>query len=274
MKYYSYARVSTETQRNGYGLEAQRVSVNQYAHEHGFAITEHYTDEGISGNIADDAEDDAINKRVGLMRLLDALRPGDTVIVLNTSRLWRSDLAKAIVRRELIRRRAHVISVEQPNYDLYAKDPNDFLINAIMESLDVYERMTINAKLARGRTVKAIGGDKPAGALPYGYAYTKDKKHVQEVQEEAEVVKLIFSLAQKGHSVERIAVALCERGSASRRGAWSRGSIYNILRNPFYTGVLMHQGKEIPGNHPAIISKVQFGKVAAQLSKRRKRASA
>lgn len=271
--YYSYARVSTETQRNGYGLEAQCESITKYALDHGLTIAAHYADEGISGNLADDAADDAINKRVGLMRLLDALRPGDTVIVLNTSRLWRSDLAKAIVRRELIRRRAHVLSVEQPTYDLYAKDPNDFLINAIMESLDVYERMTINAKLARGRTVKAVGGDKPAGALPYGYAYTKDKKHVQEVQEEVEVVRLIFSLAQKGYSVGRIAVALCERGSESRRGAWSRGSIYNILRNPFYTGVLVHQGREIPGNHPAIISKVQFGKVAAQLAKRRKRSA-
>lgn len=272
MKYYSYARVSTDTQRNGYGLDAQRIAAEKYASDHGLTITMHYADEGVSGNLADDAADDAINKRVALMGLLNELDEGDAVIVLNTSRLWRSDLTKVIVRRELIRRKAKLISIEQPTYDLYAKDPNDFLINSIMEILDAYERMTISAKLSRGRTVKANKGDKPAGLLPYGYEYTPDKKHVQIVPEEAEAVRLMFTLSHKGQSLERIAVALTDKEYAPPRGkSWNRGSVYAILRNPFYTGILQHQGKEIPGNHPAIISKVLFGKVAAQLSKRRKR---
>ncbi|MDR0453610.1 MAG: recombinase family protein [Deferribacteraceae bacterium] len=44
-----------------------------------------------------------------------------------------------------------------------------------------------------------------------------------------------------------------------------------MLRNTFYTGVLTHQQTNITGNHEAIISKLQFGKVQKQLERRNKR---
>jgi len=270
MKYYSYCRVSTETQsEKGYGLEAQRSEIEKYAAAHGYKLEACYTDAGISGNIKDTDDDDAINKRAGLIDMLAALEADDVVIVLNTSRLWRSDMPKAIIRRELMRRNARVISIEQPKYDLYSKDPNDYLINAIMEALDVYERMSISLKLARGRTVKANGGDKPAGVCPYGYQYSADKKHVEVNAAEAQLVKFMFTEGQKGRTLGQIADALNAKAILTRNGKeWSRGSVRAILRNPFYTGELSHQGKTIKGNHEPIISKIQFGKVAAQLEKR------
>ena len=270
MSYYGYTRVSTETQsEKGYGLDAQQEAIKKYSKEQGIAIAEYFTDAGISGNLKDDDADDAINKRQGLISLLSALNDGDTVIVLNTSRLWRSDLTKAIVRRELIKRNAHVVSIEQPRYDLYSKDPNDYLINAIMEALDVYERMSISLKLARGRTIKATTGAKPAGACPYGYQYAPDKKSVIINDAEAQAVKLMFTEAQKGYSLSQIADTLKEKGILTRHGKeWSRGTIQAILRNNFYIGVLMHQKQPIKGTHTPIISKIQFGKVAAQLEKR------
>lgn len=270
MSYYGYTRVSTETQsEKGYGLDAQQEAIKKYSKEQGIAIAEYFTDAGVSGNLKDDDADDAINKRQGLISLLSALNDGDTVIVLNTSRLWRSDLTKAIVRRELIKRNAHVVSIEQPRYDLYSKDPNDYLINAIMEALDVYERMSISLKLARGRTIKAKTGAKPAGACPYGYQYAPDKKSVIVNDVEAQAVKLMFTEAQKGCSLSQIADTLKEKGILTRHGKeWSRGTIQAILRNNFYIGVLMHQKQPIKGTHTPIISKIQFGKVAAQLEKR------
>ena len=63
-------------------------------------------------------------------------------------------------------------------YDIRSKNPSEYLINAIMEALDVYDRMMISMKLARGRATKAQHGDKPAGVCPYGYQYSKDKKSV------------------------------------------------------------------------------------------------
>ena len=269
-EFYGYIRVSTETQaEKGYGLDAQRTEIEKYAKQNGIELKTIFEDAGISGNLKDDDADDAINKRQGLIEMLAALNEGDTVIVLNTSRLWRSDMTKAIVRRELIKHGAKVISVEQPRYDLYSKDPNDYLINAIMEALDVYERMSISLKLARGRTTKAKGGDKPAGVTPYGYEYAADKKSVIVNAAEAQLVRFMFTEGQKGRTLSQIADALNSKGILTRRGnEWSRGSVRAILINRFYTGELIHQGKPIKGNHEAIISKVQFGKVAAQLDKR------
>lgn len=272
MKWYGYGRVSTETQaEKGYGLEAQTREINRFCEAAGIDLAHMFVDAGISGNMKDTDDDEAISKREGLMDLLSCLAEGDTVIVLNTSRLWRSDMTKAIVRRELMKRRAKLVSIEQPKYDLYTKDPNDYLINAIMEALDVYERMSISLKLARGRTVKAKGGDKPAGVCPLGYRYTQDRKHVEIDPEEAAVVRTIFTEGQKGLSLNKIAAILNGRGITTRRGKqWSAGNVQVILHNRFYIGELQHQGKPIKGTHEPIISKVQFGKCQAQLERRRR----
>lgn len=271
-KYYGYIRVSTETQaEKGFGLEAQRDEIKKFAAANGFTLKNIFEDAGISGNIKDTDDDDAINKRTGLIEMLAELSDGDAVVVLNTSRLWRSDMTKAIIRRELIRRKARIISKEQPKYDLYSKDPNDYLINAIMEALDVYERMSIALKLARGRTVKAKGGDKPAGVCPYGYEYAADKKSVIVNEDEAATVKKMFTLGQTGVSLQKIADAINATGAVTRHGKpFSKGTVSAILNNRFYVGELTHAGQTIKGNHTAIISRVQFGKVASQLEKRKR----
>lgn len=268
--FYGYIRVSTETQaEKGYGLEAQENGIRDYAARAGITLETIFRDAGISGNLKDTDDDEAISKRAGLMELLSTVAEDDTVIVLNTSRLWRSDMTKAIVRRELMKRSVKLISIEQPKYDLYSKDPNDYLINAIMEALDVYERMSISLKLARGRSVKANKGDKPAGVCPFGYRYTQDRKHIEPDPDEARVVKMMFTEGQKGKSLWQIANFLNDQNIKTRRGCtWSAGSVQVVLRNNFYTGILTHQGREIKGNHEPLISKVQFGKVSAQISRR------
>ena len=273
MKYYGYARVSTDTQaEKGFGLEEQQRSIRDYARENSLHLEEpFFVDAGISGAIKDTDADEAINKRQALIELLGSLEEGDAIIVANTSRLWRSDNTKVLIRRELMRKRCKIISVQQPQYDLYATNPNDRLVTGLMELLDEWERLSIALKLARGRTMKAKGGDKPAGICPTGYRYTADKKHIEIDPEEAAIVRLIFTEGQKGQSLQQIANTLNTRGLMTRRGKqWGAGSVQVILRNRFYVGELMHQGKPIKGNQEPLISKVQFGKCQAQLDKRRR----
>ena len=286
-KYYGYIRVSTETQsEKGYGLDAQREAIQKYADENGITITSIFRDAGKTANIHDDADDDELTKRHALMDLLSQVEKGDTIIILNTSRLWRSDMTKVLIRRELMKRGTKIISVEQPKYDLYTKDPNEYLINSMMEIIDCYDRMSIALKLARGRSVKAHKGNKPAGICPFGYQYAEDKKSVIIVQDEAQTVKYIFSEAQKGTSLQKIADKLNEQGIRTRyagqerktkngesvtvSGEWTRGTIHAMLHNRFYIGELEHAGQTIPGNHEAIISKIQFGKVNAALARKHK----
>lgn len=269
--FYAYYRVSTETQaEKGGGLETQRQNVAKYCELHNIHLDGEFTDAGITGALKDTDDDDAISCRPALVELLATVKDGDTVIVLNTSRLWRSDMAKVIIRRELMKKHANVVSVENERFNLYTSNPNDRFMDGIMELMDEWERLTIAMKLSKGRTAKAMKGDKPAGVVPFGYQYTSDKKHVVVDPGEAATVRMMFSAAQKGESLQRIAELLNDKGMTTRSGkAWTRGLVHSILHNRFYTGVLMHQGKTITGNHDAIISRVQFGKVAAQMEKRR-----
>ena len=277
-KAYGYIRVSTETQeKKGYGMDTQREDLEQYAVDKGLELEGIFTDAGISGALADDEDGDALAKRQGLLEMLDTISEGDTIIVKNTSRLWRSDNAKALIRREIIKRKAHIASVEQPTYDIYTKDPNERLINSIMEALDEYERLSIALKLARGRATKARKGAKPAGVTPFGYRYTLDKKGVEINEAEAKAVKQAFSMAQAGDSLQAIAATLMKQGITTRRTSqgkpnttWTRQTVHYMLKNDFYTGQLQHGSLSITGTHQPIISKVQFGKVSARLTRNRR----
>jgi DNA invertase Pin-like site-specific DNA recombinase len=116
--FYAYYRVSTETQaEKGGGLDTQRQNIEKYCADHGITLAGSFTDAGISGAVKDTDDDDAIIKRPALVEMLATLNDGDTVIVMNTSRLWRSDTAKVIIRRELMKHKVHVIAVENERFD-------------------------------------------------------------------------------------------------------------------------------------------------------------
>lgn len=266
MATYGYIRVSTETQaEKGGGLDVQEKALKTYAAEHGLTLDKIFSDAGISGTKESRPALDAL--------LLETLKDGDTIIVHNTSRLWRDIFAQATIMKSVMNAKARIVSIDDPEFDVYKymTDPSNFMITGMMGMLDQWERMTIARKLARGRTAKATNGDKPAGVCPYGYQYTEDRKHVIINENEATLVKFMFTEGQKGRSLGQITDALNAQGLTTRQGKqWSRGGVQGILRNVFYTGVLMHQGKPITGNQEPIISKVQFGKVAKQLEARKR----
>lgn len=280
-KYYGYIRVSTKTQeKEGYGLEVQERAIRDYASAHGFQITEIFKDV-ITGTKENRRDLDRL--------LIETIKEGDVIIVHNTSRLWRDIFAQATVMKAVMNAKAHIRSIDDPEFDVYKfmTDPSNFMITSMMGMLDQWERMTIARKLARGRTVKANQGNKPAGICPYGYKYADDKKTVVIDEEQAQTVRFIFSEAQKGNSLQKIADALNERGIPTKygegktitrkdgstevySGEWKRGTVHNIIHNRFYVGELEHDGQTIQGNHEPIISKIQFGKVNASLSRRHK----
>jgi DNA invertase Pin-like site-specific DNA recombinase len=259
-KVYGYIRVSTETQADkGYGLDTQRQAIEKYCTDNSLELLNIFADEGITGTIGDN---DDISKRQGLVDLLDTLNGTNTVVVMNTSRLWRDDGAKVFITREIRKLKGNIISIEQPKYSLYSKDPQDYIYNSLMEILDQYDRLNINMKLAKGRTTKANKGDKPAGLTTFGYNYSVDKKSIVVDKKEASIIKNIFNLYQSGKSIQDIADTLNKKGIKTRRDCnWSKEGLRLILRNKFYTGIVTHQGREIKGNHEALISTEQFNTV-------------
>lgn len=260
---YIYIRVSTKTQADkGYGLVTQQRAIKDYCKQHNYKIAGTFIDKGISGTSLD---------REGLTDLLAAFNGIRKVIVLNTSRLWRDDAAKVLIQRALKQAEADVVSVEQPTYSIYTNDPNDFLINSMMELLDQYERLSINMKLAKGRKTKARSGSKACGTAPLGYRWTNTAE-IEIDPNAVEVVKLVFKMYLQLSSVGKLKNYLDDNGYVSnRRKSFSKQALADILSNDFYIGAISHGTIKAKGLHEPIITKTVFNRVQKTLSANRKR---
>jgi site-specific DNA recombinase len=265
---FSYRRVSTKTQTEKYGLVAQKAKIEEFAAMHNIKIVDDFVDAGISGAMSAEFDEDIeveddITKREGLLDMIhafDKYPSVSAVLIFQKSRLWRDDNVKLYVMRELRKRGVEIISVCEPTYSLYSTDPSEYFINGVLDLLDVYERMSINAKLATSRRVKAIKSrQKPAGLLPFGYQYSDDKKGVVVNEKEAEVVRKIFELAAQDFRVAEISAYLIDRGCKTRKGNdFLPQMIYPILHNDFYVGVLTHDGVKYKGRHEPLVNRADW----------------
>lgn len=262
-KVFGYIRVSTPTQaEKGFGLRTQKQAIKDYCRSHNYELVQVFVDEGVSGTKID---------RKGLTDLLAAFNGIRKVIVLNTSRLWRSDTAKVLIQRTLKHSNADVISIEQPTYSLYTNDPSDFLLNGIIELLDQYERLNINLKLAKGRKTKAKSGIKACGVAPMGYRWNSNAE-IEIDPEGAEVVKLIFDRYLELGSIGKLKKYLDGNMYTTQRGnSYSKQALLDILTNEFYKGIVTHGTVNTIGKHKPIISAALFKRVQSKLIANKKR---
>lgn len=258
MNVIGYVRVSTQGQaKDGYSLAYQQDEIRSYCQEQGWNLMNIYSDEGISGAKVD--EEALEVDRIGFQSMLAALstQSFDAVVVLNTSRLWRSDIVKVLVHREFKKHEVDVRSIEQPTYSIHKKDPNDFLINGLMELLDQYQRLEIALKLSRGRSKKAQQGGYAGGRATFGYKAKKGQKCIQVDEKQAKTVRRVFQLKEQHPTwtLTSIAEALIEEGFTTQQGSmFTKVQVKRILdKRDFYSGIYRYGDISAEGLHQAIL---------------------
>lgn len=105
------------------------------------------------------------------------------------------------------------------------------------------------------------------GIVPFGYKAV-DKKLVID-KKNAKIVENIYSSYIENQSIAKIIKELLTNNIKDSKGSTlSKGRIYNILRNPIYTGRIKYDGKLLKGNHKPIMSEDIFD-IAQKIHKKR-----
>lgn len=253
-----YIRVSTANQvKEGYSLGEQLDEIEKFCKANGFNLVDTFKDEGKSGAKTD--KDEEKIEREGLLDMLDRIKEGDIkyIVVLSTNRLWRSDMVKMIIHRELKRYGVDIKSIDTPTYSIYTSNPTDVLINGVLEVLDRYERLDIARKLARGRKKKAEGGGYSGGGVPYGYKAVRGAKVIEIVPEEARMVRRVFELSGEypNMSLRKMASQLTTEGYKGRKGKNIGPMLVKRIlgHEDFYRGFIKYGGVEFIGRHDPIL---------------------
>lgn len=244
-----YARVSRDdTRQDGRNLDGQIEMGQAYATKRGYTI------------IAELKEDDkgASGADINLPKLNEVREMAhngqlDVLIVREIDRLSRSLAKQLIIEQELKREGVEIEYVlgEYPN------PPEGNFMRHIRATVAEYEREKITERTNRGRYSKVKAGSVfVSGNAPYGYRLVQDKnQQLLEINEtDAIVVKQIFEWYLSGLSTRKIAERLSTMDiptyADSRPlptdqlkkkravGAWSRGTIFHLLKNETYAGEL------------------------------------
>lgn len=279
----AYARVSTDSDEQLSSYEAQVDFYTQHIKsnpEWEFVFV--YTDEGISGTNT--------KKRNGFNRMIaDALSGKiDLILTKSISRFARNTVDSLVAVRKLKEKGVEVYFEKENIYTLDAKGE---VLLTIMSSLAQEESRSISENVTWGIRKNMVDGKI---SLPYKHflGYKKGKDNRPEiVEEEAEIVRKIYSLFLEGKTIRNIAQCLTEQGIPTPGGKkqWSVSTVTSILSNEKYKGdarlqktytvdFLSKKKRKNTGelnqyyiedSHPAIIDPKTFDLVQNEMKKRR-----
>lgn len=242
-KVYCLYRVSDPRQVQDNDIPMQRIACHTYAECHGWEIVREFTERGVSGYKLHMEERDAIVqiKEAALLEKFDIL------LVFMFDRIGRRDDETPFVVEWLVRHGVAVWSVceGEQRFDNHV----DKLTNYIRSWQAAGESERISERTRTRIRQITEEGYYTGGVCPYGYQLVhmgRTNRKGQPVYdlaihpEEAKVVKFVFeTVAYGGGTACQLAKALNERKRYPKSGKpWSPSSLYGLLRNPLYTGVL------------------------------------
>lgn len=252
----AYYPVSTDLQKEEGTIEVQKMKVREFATKNGYVITCEFSDDGVSGGLAE---------RPGLRQLLDSLTSTEAkyILIYKLDRLARDLYIQEGLIKEFNKTSKELISTLEP--DLDGSDPFRKAFRQMLGVFSEFEKAMIALRLEGGRERKAKNGGWHGGRI-YGYDNQDGNLIINEV--ESEVVNLIFGLRKKKQSYRRIAQELAALNKLTKRGnvIWRSSTVKKIASNPIYKkGLITYKGMTYPSQAQIIIRGADNSWVSSQI---------
>ena len=238
-KAVAYLRVSTDTQVEGYSLDAQLASIERYAKAYDIDIVKTYKDEGKSGK--------SVKGREDFIRMFEDIEAGtisvDYVMVFKLSRFGRNSADVLISLQRLQEYNVNLICTEDR---LDSSTGSGKLMITVLSAVAEIERVNIIEQTMAGRRQKAEEGKWNGGFPPYGYSLGEDDILIIE-EKEAEAVRIIYDkYINANMGFNSIAKYLNRQGISKiprKNGTltqWSAKLVKDIIDNPVYKGYIAY----------------------------------
>lgn len=249
-KYVLYCRKSTEdSSRQVLSLDSQEQEMSRLAKSMGLNIVKVFR-ESKSAKKPDN--------RPLFDELVKLIKKGqiDGIICWKIDRLSRNPIDSAIIQWLLQQNQLKVIQTMDRQY---LPLDNALLYNVESGMANQYI-IDLSKNVKRGIRAKLERGQWPHLA-PLGYL-NKDSKVIVDF-ERAKYIRKMFELYNTGqYSVKAISDQLYTEGLRSRSGRkYYKSKVHKILNDPFYCGIMEHDGQKYLGKHEQIISKKLFDNV-------------
>jgi DNA invertase Pin-like site-specific DNA recombinase len=273
-------RVSTPSQVNkaidpeGYSIPNQRDATVRYCQHNldGVEVVDEVIEPGIS------AKD--ITKRPHIAELIEKverLKP-DFVVYFDLSRSARNDYDAQWLWRELTEKRGVLI---QSTHERIDDTPNGRMIYSITAAVNANRIRQDGEKVKDGLARKFMEGGHQ-GPAPVGYLNDKlllpgrEVRVVVEDRDRSDLVRQGFDLYATGnYSLATLTDMLEVMGLRYRatpkkpERPLSRASVYRMLRDDFYLGIVTLKGQKRRGIHEALIEETTFERVQQVLASHR-----
>ena len=246
-KVYTYTRVSTAMQIDGYSLDAQKARMKAYADFNDYQIVGEYEDAGKSGK--------SIEGRASFCKMMDDIKSGKDgvayVLVFKLSRFGRNTADVLSTLQVMQDFGVNLICVED-GIDS-SKDAGKLMISVLSAVAEI-ERENIRVQTMEGRIQKAREGRWNGGFAPYGYRLVDGVLQINE--DESPAIRTIFeqyvntdtganglSKYLETHGFQKLAR---QNGTSP---LFSATLIRAILKNPVYCGKIAFGRRKLEKIH-------------------------
>ena len=272
----SYLRVSTREQAErggtdeGFSIPAQRDANTRKAEELGARIVREFVDAGESARSAD---------RDGLQAMLAfiAATRVQFCIVHKLDRLARNRADDVAIHQALLAAGVTLVSATES----IDQTPSGMLVHGIMSSIAEFYSRNVATEVTKGLTQKLAQGGTPMRA-PIGYL---NIRRIDEHGREVRTVEIdpvrgpLIAWAFETYATGDVSVAALLRDLTARglvtvpspkrpSKALGRNTLYKLLTNPYYAGVIRYKGALHPGAHNPLVQPALFDQVQALLKAR------